>query len=542
MYIIAAILIFGVLIAVHELGHFLAAKACGVRVNEFSIGMGPTIFHTTKGETEYSLRLLPIGGFCAMEGEDEESDDPRALEKQGFWKKLLIFVAGAAMNFLTGFLIMLCLYAGAQGFYTAEIVELDPAFPQQGENGIMVGDVIWAINGERIYLKSDVSTVLGVVDLDESGTIEMTVKRGGEKLKRTLTLQTYTDENGEAHVESYDKLLIATGSSPKVPPIPGIRQKNIFPLKTLDQAAALKLALESNPKSVVIVGGGYIGLELAEACILQKVPEIHIVEALDRLLNVFDPEFSEMVKTELEKNGVHIHLGERVMSFEGEDDKVTAVKTDKDCYAADVVILSIGVSPNTRFLPEGIEKLGNGALVTDASMKTSVPDVYAAGDCASVWSKLLDKPMYIALGTNANKQGRLAGDAVLGKNVRFARALGTSMLRVMGMEFAKTGLGEQECKANGIDYKTTTVESRSHARYYPDPVTLTVKLTYRAADKVLLGAQIAGAKEAAVRIDTFACAVDQGMTTDELGFLDLGYAPPFASVWDAIAIAANASK
>lgn len=105
------------------------------------------------------------------------------------------------------------------------------------------------------------------------------------------------------------------------------------------------------------------------------------------------------------------------------------------------------------------------------------------------------------------------------------------MLRVMGMEFAKTGLGEQECKANGIDYKTTTVESRSHARYYPDPVTLTVKLTYRAADKVLLGAQIAGAKEAAVRIDTFACAVDQGMTTDELGFLDLGYAPPFASVW-----------
>ena len=295
-------------------------------------------------------------------------------------------------------------------------------------------------------------------------------------------------------------------------------------------------------ESVIIVGGGYIGLELAEACILQKIPEIHIVEALDRLLNVFDPEFSEMVKAELEKNGVHIHLGERVMSFEGEDDKVTAVKTDKDCYAADVVILSIGVSPNTRFLPEGIEKLGNGALVTDASMKTSVPDVYAAGDCASVWSKLLDKPMYIALGTNANKQGRLAGDAVLGKNVRFARALGTSMLRVMGMEFAKTGLGEQECKANGIDYKTTTVESRSHARYYPDPVTLTVKLTYRAADKVLLGAQIAGAKEAAVRIDTFACAVDQGMTTDELGFLDLGYAPPFASVWDAIAIAANASK
>ena len=352
----------------------------------------------------------------------------------------------------------------------------------------------------------------------------------------------YTDQSGKACAESYDKLLIATGSSPKVPPIPGIRQKNIFPLKTLEQAEQLKTTLEAKPKSVVIVGGGYIGLELAEACILQKVPEIHIVEALDRLLNVFDPEFSEMVQAELEKNGVHIHTGERVMSFEGADGKVTAVTTDHGSYPADAVILSIGISPNTRFLPEGIEKLGNGAIVTDPSMKTSVPDVYAAGDCASVWSKLLDKPVYIALGTNANKQGRLAGDAVLGKSVCFNRALGTSMLRVMGMEFAKTGLGELECKANGINYKTTTIQNRSHARYYPDPVTLTIKLTYRAEDKVLLGAQIAGAKEAAVRINTFACAVDQGMTTEELGFLDLGYAPPFAGVWDAIAIAANASK
>ncbi len=199
MYIIAAILIFGILIAVHELGHFLAAKACGVRVNEFSIGMGPAIFHKTKGETEYSLRILPIGGYCAMEGEDDASDDPRALEKQGFWKKLLIFFAGAAMNFLTGFVIMLCLYAGAQGFYTAEIVKLDPAFPQQGENGLMPGDVIWAINGERIYLKDDVSTVLGVIDRGEDGAIEMTVRRGTEKLTRTLTLQTYTNEAGEEY-------------------------------------------------------------------------------------------------------------------------------------------------------------------------------------------------------------------------------------------------------------------------------------------------------------------------------------------------------
>lgn len=351
----------------------------------------------------------------------------------------------------------------------------------------------------------------------------------------------YTNESGECCTETYDKLLIATGSSPKIPPIPGIRQKNIFPLKTLVHAEQLKQALANGPKSVVIVGGGYIGLELAEACILQKVPEIHIVEALDRLLNVFDPEYSDAVRTELEKHGVQIHTGERVMSFEG-NGTVTAVTTDKGSYAADAVILSIGISPNTRFLGDEIEKLGNGAIVTDPSMRTSVPDVYAAGDCATVWSKLLDKPVYIALGTNANKQGRLVGDVVLGKHAEFKRALGTSMLRVMGMEFAKTGLGEQECIANGIAYKTTTVQNRSHARYYPDPVMLTIKLTYRPSDKVLLGAQIMGAKEAATRIDVFACAVDQEMTTEELGFLDMGYAPPFAGVWDAVAIAANASK
>lgn len=213
MYIIAAILIFGVLVAVHELGHFLAAKACGVRVNEFSIGMGPTVLHRTKGETEYSLRLLPLGGFCALEGEDESSDDPFALENQSFWKKFLIFAAGAAMNFLTGLLIMIVLYAGAEGFYTAEIVRLNDGFPLEGEDGIMVGDVIWAINGERIYLKDDVSTVLSVVERGENGEIEMTVKRGGEKLTRTLALHTYTDENGQeyrAYGFSYGGIVRAT--------------------------------------------------------------------------------------------------------------------------------------------------------------------------------------------------------------------------------------------------------------------------------------------------------------------------------------------
>ncbi|MBE6908264.1 MAG: peptidase M50 [Ruminococcaceae bacterium] len=211
VYIILAILIFGVLIGLHEFGHFAAAKACGVRVNEFSIGMGPLLFQRTKGETDYSLRLLPIGGYCAMEGEEDDSDDPHALNKQSFFKQLFIFVAGAAMNFLTGVLILICLYAGAAAFYTSEIVALNPDFPNEGEDGIMVGDEIYAINGERIYLRNDISTILEYKSRGE--TMEMVVLRNGEKLTRTLHMQTYTDENGQeyrAYGFSYGGIVEAT--------------------------------------------------------------------------------------------------------------------------------------------------------------------------------------------------------------------------------------------------------------------------------------------------------------------------------------------
>ena len=197
LYAFLAILIFGLLIGVHEFGHFAAAKLCGVRVNEFSIGMGPLLFQRTKGETDYSLRLLPFGGYCAMEGEDEDSPDERALNHQPFHKQFIIFVAGAAMNFLTGFLIILCLYIGAQAFYTTEIMGFAEGFPYEGEDGILVGDEIYKINGERIYTRSDVSTILQFKSRGD--TMELVVRREGEKLTRTLEKQTYTDADGNEY-------------------------------------------------------------------------------------------------------------------------------------------------------------------------------------------------------------------------------------------------------------------------------------------------------------------------------------------------------
>lgn len=386
----------------------------------------------------------------------------------------------------------------------------------------------------------DLIRIRKAVEFEQSG-VQVRLGKEVVAVDTEKKIVTAKDEEGKETTYGFDKLLIASGTSPKVPPIPGIHQKNIFCLKTLQDADVIKKTIEADRGNVVIIGGGYIGLEIAEACVLQKVKSVRIVEAMEQVLNVFDPEFGKAVQEELEQNGVKVCLDERVQSFEGKDGAVCGVVTDKGFYPADMVILSIGVSPNTYFI-DNVDKLPNGAIITNTAMETSVQDVYAAGDCASVYHKVLKKPAFIALGTNANKQGRLAGDRMIGREVCFDRALGTSMLRCLGMEFAKTGICEKEAVREGLKVKTKTVHARSHARYYPDPVEITVKLVYGEEDHVLLGAQVMGEKEAAWRIDVFACAIDQGMTTEELGYLDLGYAPMFAGVWDAVHIAANASK
>ena len=197
VYILVAVLVFGVLIAVHELGHFLAAKACGVRVNEFSIGMGPAIFKKKKGDTLYSLRCLPFGGFCAMEGEDEASTDPAALENQGFWAKLLIFAAGAFMNFLTGLIIIFCLYVGAKAFTTPVINSFADGCPLQGV--LQAGDEIVAIDGEKIYVFSDVTMLL---NLNQGESHDLTIIRGGEKTELSgvaMERREYTDQSGNQY-------------------------------------------------------------------------------------------------------------------------------------------------------------------------------------------------------------------------------------------------------------------------------------------------------------------------------------------------------
>ena len=199
IYILVAVLVFGILIAVHELGHFLAAKSCGVTVNEFSIGMGPKLLQKEKGETLYTLRAIPCGGYCAMEGEEEDSDNPRALNNQGFWSKLYIFVAGAALNFIAGVVILLLLYAGAQGFYTPTITDFAEGCPLESAEGLQVGDTLLSIDGERVYVYSDVSLLFG---FNTDGTFDLVVRRDGEKVHLNdfpMELREYQDQNGQLY-------------------------------------------------------------------------------------------------------------------------------------------------------------------------------------------------------------------------------------------------------------------------------------------------------------------------------------------------------
>ena len=197
--LIAALIVFSAVIAIHEFGHFAVAKLCGIRVNEFSIGMGPALWKKQKGETQYSLRLFPVGGFCAMEGEEEDSDDPTALNNQGFWAKLLIFAAGAAMNFIAGLLIILVLYADAQAFYVPVVAGFADGCPLESADGLQEGDRLLRIDGEKVYVYSDISLLMG---LNKTGAFDLQIERNGEVITLrdfTMERREYTDQNGKAY-------------------------------------------------------------------------------------------------------------------------------------------------------------------------------------------------------------------------------------------------------------------------------------------------------------------------------------------------------
>ncbi|MDW7668260.1 MAG: CoA-disulfide reductase [Bacillota bacterium] len=349
-------------------------------------------------------------------------------------------------------------------------------------------------------------------------------------------------ENGEEFEDNYDKLMIATGASPIIPPFPGKDLKNIFTLNTIEDGLSLKEeVMKETTKDIVVVGGGYIGIELAEV-LANLGKNITVVEMAPKILMPFDQEISDFAHEELEKNGVKVKINEKVEGFEG-NGKVEKVKTDKGEYNADLVIMSVGIKPNTKFLENsGIKLAKNGAVDINREMKTSIDNIYAAGDCALVYNMVKKENSYIALGTNANKCGKIAGENLAGENIEYKGTLGSSAIKVHSVELARTGLSEKEAEELGYDYKTKIVTTTDKPHYYPGGKNITFKLIYEKDTNRLLGVQGAGEEGVVLRMDVFALAIENRMATEDLGMSDFCYAPPFSTAWDAINIAGNASK
>ena len=349
-------------------------------------------------------------------------------------------------------------------------------------------------------------------------------------------------DTGETFWDDYDVLMVAVGCDSVMPRVEGASLPSVFYVKTMEDALLFeKIARLPGVSEVAIVGGGYIGVEMAEA-MLSLNKKVTLIEAAERLLAPFEPEFSELAAQELEKNGVVLKLGERVAAFQESGDH-RVVRTDRGDVTADVVLVAVGVAPATGFLKDtGIDMARNGALIVDREQRTSLPDVFAAGDCAVCWHRVAGENYFLPLGTVANKCGRIAGANMAGGHEVFEGALGTAAIKVCGLEMARTGLSERDAARLGIDYSVKLVTAADHPAYYPEPAKLTIKLIYEKRTLRLLGANIAGAKGAVLRGDVFAAAIHAGMTTRELGTVDLAYAPPFATVWDAVHIAANAAK
>lgn len=354
---------------------------------------------------------------------------------------------------------------------------------------------------------------------------------------KAKTVSGHHAQSGEHFILSYDNLLIATGADPVIPDWPGVDLTGVYTLKTIPDTDAIK-AYADDVEDVTIIGGGYIGLEMAESFhTLGK--HVRLLNRSEQVGKIFDPEMAAYIHEEAERNGIELLLNEDTIAIEGTN-QVDAIRTDKGKHSTDLVLIATGIRPNTGFL-EGtcIDTAANGAIKVNKWMETNVEGIYAAGDVALQYHLVKGKDDYIPLGTNANKQGRIAGMNMAGKPRAFKGVAGTSILRFMDLSLARTGLSERDAAKLELPYSSFTIDSTHIAGYYPGVKKITVKLTYRLDNALLLGGQVIGEEGVDKRIDVLATALFNHMTIADLEDLDLSYAPPYNGTWDPIQRAAR---
>ncbi len=334
----------------------------------------------------------------------------------------------------------------------------------------------------------------------------------------------------------FDHLMLATGARPRRPPVPGADGDHVHGVQTLDDAAHLLAHAEAAGSGcrVVVVGGGYVGLEIAEA-FLNRGATVTVVDRAPEVMQGLDPDMGALVSAAMRDHGVDVRCGVEVTGFEP-----GAVHTVDGTLPADLVILGTGVDPESTLAAEAGIGLGvRDTVAVDRRQRTDVDGVWAAGDCCQSWHRVSQQPVHVALGTVANRQGRVAGINLGGGYATFPGVLATAVTRLCATEVARTGLGEGEARAAGFDAVAETIESTTRAGYYPGARRLRVKLVAERGTGRLLGGQIVGEEGAAKRIDVVAAAVWNAMTAAEVIDLDLSYAPPFSPLWDPVAVAAR---
>ena len=345
-------------------------------------------------------------------------------------------------------------------------------------------------------------------------------------------------ETGEEFEEPYDKLLLSPGAKPTQPRLPGVGLEKLFTLRTVEDTFRIKDYIRQNhPKSAVLAGGGFIGLELAEN-LRELGMEVTIVQRPKQLMNPFDPDMAAFIHSEVRANGVKLALGYTVEGFQERDGGVDVLLKDNAPLHADMVVLAIGVTPDTALAKEAGLELGlKGSIVVNSRMETSLPDIYAVGDAVQVRHSVTGQDVLLSLAGPANKQGRIAADNICGGDSRYLGSQGSSVLKVFGMTAAVTGVSETNAKKAGLDADAVVLSPMSHAGYYPGGKLMTMKVIFEKETFRLLGAQIVGYEGVDKRIDVLAAAIHAGLTAIRLKDLDLAYAPPYSSAKDPVNMA-----
>lgn len=350
-------------------------------------------------------------------------------------------------------------------------------------------------------------------------------------------------EDGKSWWEHFDQLHIATGADAIRLDLPGGDASGIHAIRTLQDGIDLRREVdEKKPQHAVIAGGGYIGLEMAEGLLARGI-QVTLIQRSSHVMKTLDPNMAAPIADALRKAGVELYLDEPLRGFETKGGTVRAVVTDERTLPTDLVVVAIGVRPNSQLAQQAGLALGEeGAIRVNERQQTEVEGVWAAGDCVESFHLVSRRPVYVALGTVANKQGRVAGINLGGGYATFPGVVGTAITKFQDLEIARTGLQEREIQELGWAYVHDTIESRTHAHYYPGAAPIRVKILAEAESGRLLGGQIVGGKGSAKRIDILATALHAGMTAEEVAYLDLAYAPPFSMAWDPVHIGARMAK